>query len=374
MAALVDNITAFINDLRQAGIPIAASQLDDCFRALLLIDWAQESLFKTALRSTLMKDAAWLTLFDEIYGRHFHYLSRQNQAGQEKQLETLQSGLQSRIGGLGDQSGQVLESGQPSSNPGSCQVRRDQSPRMKNPITQDFYGATWQEIQRMEAVFPLLARRLATRMVKKRRHNQNAQLDYRRTMRASLSTGGVPLNLYVNKKEREKPVIVALCDVSDSCLHYSYFSLALVHSLERFFRQVRSFAFIDQTDEVTALLKHSDLNNLRSQVLLNADTVGETGYTDYGAAWESFLVKYGDCLTPRTTVLIFGDGRTNWFPSRSDRLKEIKNRVRRVYWMVPETEDDWQKGDSSMDAYKKYCDRVFECLNLDGLTRALSQL
>jgi len=374
MAELLDNVTSFINDLRQAGIPIAASQLDDCFRALLLVDWSVEPVFKTALSGTLMKDAAWLPIFDEIYGRHFRNWCRQTQNARDKQLQVMQSSLQSKIGGMSNQSGQVLESGQPSANPGACPVRRDLSPRMKNPITQDFYGATWEEIQRMETVFPLLARRLAARMVKKRRCNQNARLDYRRTMRASLSTGGVPLNLHVNKKQREKPVIVALCDVSDSCLHYSYFSLALVHSLERFFRQVRSFAFIDQTDEVTALLKQSNLSNLRSQVLLHADTVGDTGYTDYGAAWESFLAKYGDCLTPRTTLLIFGDGRTNWFPSRSDRLKEIKSRVRKVYWMVPETEEDWKKGDSSMDTYRKHCDRVFECLNLDGLTRALSQL
>lgn len=374
MAALTENITHFINDLRQAGIPIAASQLDDCFRALLMVDWAEEAVFRTALSSTLLKDAGWQPVFEAIYSRHFHFLSRQNRATQDKQLQALQAGLQSRISGMGDQSGQVLESGKPSAAPGSCQVRRDQSPRIKNPVTQGFYGASWEEIQRMEAVFPLMARRLAARMVKKRRRNQNAQLDYRRTMRASLSSGGVPLNLFVNKKEREKPVIVALCDVSDSCLHYSFFSLALVHSLERFFRQVRSFAFIDQTDEVTALLRHANLTNLRSQVLLNADTVGETGYTDYGAAWGSFLNKYGDCLTQRTTVLIFGDGRTNWFPSRADRLKEIKSRVRRVYWMVPESEADWKKGDSSMDSYQKHCDRVFECLSLDGLTRALSQL
>ncbi|NLW91784.1 MAG: VWA domain-containing protein [Syntrophomonadaceae bacterium] len=374
MAALLDDLTSFINDLRQAGIPIAASQLDDCFRSLLLVDWSLEPAFHAAISSTLVKDAAWLPVFEEIYGRHFYHFSQQNQAARDRELHALRNGLQNRINGTGSQSGSVLEAGQFSRNPDACQVRRNQSPRLKNPITQDFYGATWEEIRRMEAVFPLLARRLATRMVKKRRRNQNAQLDYRRTMRYSLSTGGVPLNLFVNKREREKPVIVALCDVSDSCLHYSFFSLALVHSLERFFRQVRSFAFIDQTDEVTSLLKQSNFSNLRSQVLLNADTVGDSGYTDYGAAWASFLAKYGDCLTPRTTVLIFGDGRTNWFPSRSDLLKEIKSRVRKVYWMVPETEDDWAKGDSSMESYKKHCDQVFECLNLDGLTRALAQL
>lgn len=374
MATLTDNLIAFIGDLRLAGIPIAASQLDDCFNALLLVDWSWEPVFQSSLSSTLVKDAVWLPVFGEIYHRHFHYLARQSQAVRDKQLNVLQTGLQKLVNGMSDQSGQVLESGQPSKSQGTCQIHREPTPRIKNPVTQDFYGATWEEIQRMEAVFPLLARRLAARMVKKRRRNQNAQLDFRRTMRASLSTGGVPLNLYVNKKEREKPVIVALCDVSDSCLHYSFFSLALVHSLERFFRQVRSFAFIDQTDEVTALLKQTNFINLRSQVLLNADTVGDTGYTDYGAAWASFLSKYGDCLTPRTTVLIFGDGRTNWFPSRSDLLKEIKSRVRKVYWMVPEIEDDWEKGDSSMDSYMKYCDRVFECLNLEGLTRALEQL
>jgi uncharacterized protein with von Willebrand factor type A (vWA) domain len=186
-----------------------------------------------------------------------------------------------------------------------------------------------------------------------------------------MSNGGVPINVFVKKPIRKKPVVFALCDVSMSCLQFSFFSLALVYSMEKFYRQFRSFAFIGETDEITTVIKQQSFNNLRSMVMREANVSGKTGYTDYGASLSSFYEKYGKELTHNSHVLIFGDARTNWFPSNIEVLQNMQRRVRRVYWFNPEPEYYWDSGDSSMLAYKKYCNRVFQCANLEQLTTAI---
>ncbi|MGE5381617.1 MAG: VWA domain-containing protein, partial [Methylocystaceae bacterium] len=248
-------------------------------------------------------------------------------------------------------------------------------PRQKSPMTRDFYEASCSgnadELWQMEQMLPVLAKRLASRMILKHKHHQNGSIDFRRTMRQSMGQGGVPIDLVVRKKQRDNPIIFALCDVSWSCLQFSYFSLAIVYALEKFFRQVRSFAFIGITDEITDLIKQEACQNLRTQTLSQANVFGKSGYTDYGGALDSFFQQYGRELTPRSQVLIFGDARTNWFGTRTEILREIRDRAKRVYWFNPEPQSDWGTGDSSMLAYQKYCHQVFACANLEQLAQAI---
>lgn len=371
---LGERICAFCFDLRQAGIPVSAGQVESCLRGLNLIDWGRESVFYSALQTTLVNESAFFALFDEIYRHHFHHLDRLPTRQLDRELESILQAARGPQGtGGGGQGEKTPSEGMPGI-PNHCPEKPPLTPGIKNPLAQDMFPASYEEIKRMEATFPLLARRLAARMVKKTRRYDHASLDFRKTVRASLAYGGIPVQLYTRRKWREKPVIFALCDVSDSCLHFSYFSLALVYSLERFFRQVRSFAFVDQSDEVSDLLRHTNPANLRARVLWEADVIGGVGYTDYGNAFQTFLDGYGQHLSARSTVLIFGDARTNWFAPRSQLLKEIKERVKRVYWFIPEAQPDWEKGDSSMSSYQPYCDRVFECLTLEDLARSLEQL
>ena len=126
-----------------------------------------------------------------------------------------------------------------------CQVP---SRHWKDPLVKDFYSLTPQDLKQMESIIPLLAKRLVSKTVIKRRREESGALDHRRTLRQSMATGGVPAELFVKKRVRQKPVIFALCDVSLSCLHFSAFSLALVYSLQKFFRQVRCFAFVGETE------------------------------------------------------------------------------------------------------------------------------
>jgi uncharacterized protein with von Willebrand factor type A (vWA) domain len=374
---LSDKIQAFLVDLRLAGIPISVSQAEDCYRSLLLIDWSQEEIFYSALMCTLLKESALLPIFDEVYRRHFHS-HPVRPSGTERVPEMLRELISEMIGRAGSGGEQGKEEEAQAIRPNSCAaeppVKAPGVKPPKDPLSQNFYGLSYDELKRMESMVPLLAKRLASKMVMKKRKERAGQLDHRRTLRASMASGGVPVDLFVKKKTREKPVIFALCDVSLSCLQYSAFSLAMVYSLEKFFRQVRSFAFIEETDEVTSMLKDGPYMDFRRRILTEAGVTGETGRTDYGQSLTTFVAKYGKDLSHKSQVLIFGDARTNWFPTRPQVLKTIQDRVKRVYWFNPEPKAEWYTGDSSMKTYEKYCDRIFECSNLEQLAQAICEI
>ncbi|MGE5545131.1 MAG: VWA domain-containing protein [Bacillota bacterium] len=373
MDSIFGKIQFFIQDLRGNGIPVGSSQLEDCYRALSLVSWSYEPVFYSSLLSTLLKESALLPIFDEIYRRHFHPFPA-NPGKRLGALQEMMPELPANRKGEGDGSEATGESGH-SGKPVS-QRRSSKAPtrEWKDPLSQDFYSLTPQDLKRMESLIPLLAKRLVSKTVMKRRREESGILDHRRTLRQSMATGGIPAELFVKKRVRQKPVIFALCDVSLSCLHFSAFSLALVYSLEKFFRHVRCFAFVGETEEVTAIMRKEQPYNLRAQVLYDTKVTGESGRTDYGRSLVTFYERYGQDLSHKSQVLIFGDARSNWFPTEPQVLKKIQDRVKRVYWFNPETINEWNTGDSSMSSYRKYCDRVFQTSNLDELMKALTEL
>lgn len=375
MEGLVQKIQAFIDDLRDHGILVNTSQAEECYRALGFIDWSEETIFYSALFCTLLKESALIPIFTDIYIRHFRSFPSEDPQDLMAELEGMLGAITSPNQGYG---GEGMGNSEDDSGPISKTRPRQNQPTFKkirkDPMTQGFYTANLEDIRLMESLVPLLAKRLVSKMVMKKRKNQRGYLDYRQTLRKSMSSGGVPVDIYIKKRLREKPVIFALCDVSVSCLEFSFFSLAMVNALEKFFRQVRSFAFIGETDEITSILKTHNYSNLRPRVMQEADVAGKTGYTDYGQAFITFNDRYGKDLSYKSYVLIFGDARTNWFNLEKWVLKDMQRRVKRIYWFNPEPKSDWGKGDSSMDAYARYCDKVFECSNLDQLSRAICEL
>ncbi len=374
MESIFGRIQAFIKDLRSSGIQVNSGQLEDCYRALSLIDWSHEPVFHASLLSTLLKESALLPLFEEIYMRNFH----PTPANPAKRLGSLRDMMMPELPanrkGHGDGRDASGESGQSGKTRRPGKSTRAPAWEWKDPLSQDFYTITPQDLKRMESMIPLLAKRLVSRMVIKRRREESGTLDHRRTLRQSMATGGVPAEIFVKKRVRQKPVIFALCDVSLSCLHFSAFSLALVYSLEKYFRQVRCFAFIGETEEVTAIMRKEQPYNLRAQVLYDTKVTGQSGRTDYGGSLVTFYERYGQALSHKSYVLIFGDARSNWYPTEPQVLKKIQERVKRVYWFNPETVNEWNTGDSSMNDYRKYCDKVFQTTNLDELMKAIAEL
>ncbi|MCA1840585.1 MAG: VWA domain-containing protein [Actinomycetota bacterium] len=243
------------------------------------------------------------------------------------------------------------------------------------PLPEDveFLQASSDELADMRRTVALLARRLAARLAYKHHRTNAGRLDFRRTIRSSLQTGGVPIAPRF-KHRTHKPEIVVLCDVSGSVAAFSRFALALLYSLSRYFTKVRSFAFVDGIDEVTGFFEMSDLDEAIRKVRTEAKVVWLDGHSDYGHSLSEFAERYQDALGPRTTVLLLGDVRSNFRGPELGALKQIKQKARRLYLLNPEPYRHWDSGDSIVSVYEPICDGVFECRNLKQLAQFIERI
>ena len=236
------------------------------------------------------------------------------------------------------------------------------------PLPEDlnFLSATADMADLRRAIRPL-ARKLATRIALKRRHARRGQLDIRRTIRHSLSTGGVPFDTSFKHRAPHRPELFILCDVSSSVARFARFALMLTHALSAQFSRVRSFAFVDTIDEVTRFFEHEDFLAAVDRMNQEASVVWDDGHSDYGSVIERFLELYGRDVGPKATLLILGDARTNYRARRVEALKELADRAHHTYWLNPEPMSDWDTGDSAASEYAAVVDQMIEVRNLRQL-------
>lgn len=231
----------------------------------------------------------------------------------------------------------------------------------------EFMSASARQVEEMRKVLPGLARRLAARIARRVSEGRRGRVDVRNTIRHSMSSGGVPVDVKYRKRVPAKPELFILCDVSGSVRTFSTFTLQLVYSLHQQFRAVRSFAFIDRVDEVTELFTLCEVDEAMERVYREGVLVDGDGHSDVGRAIDMFQREFGGELTPRSTVLVLSDGRNNMRDPRRDALEAVAGRSRGVYWLNPEPRDRWDTGDSVIGLYEEHCREVRECRNLKQL-------
>ena len=217
-----------------------------------------------------------------------------------------------------------------------------------------------------KAIRPL-ARKLATRVALKRRRSTRGGLDVRKTIRHSLSAGGVPIQPMFRRRPPHRPELFILCDVSSSVARFARFALMLTHALSAQFTKVRSFAFVDTIDEVTRFFDHEDFVVAVDKMNREAEVVSHDGHSDYGSTFERFLDDYGKDLGPKATLLILGDARNNYRPKGEQALKQLCHKAKHAYWLNPEPKTDWDTGDSTASDYAPYVDAMVEVRNLKQL-------
>ncbi|GAA0950884.1 vWA domain-containing protein [Nonomuraea longicatena] len=219
------------------------------------------------------------------------------------------------------------------------------------PERLDFLRATGEDLARLRREVHPLARRLATRLATRHRRGRHGRLDFRRTVRASLQSGGVPLTTVFRPPRPHRPELVVLCDTSDSVSAFAQFTLLLTYALRERFTKVRAFGFVDRVDEITRFFAPgADMAESMAALAREADMV-RFGRTDYGRAFEGFLSGYGDAIGPKTSLLILGDARTNYRPPATEALRTMAGRARRAYWLNPEPVAQWDTGDSVASEY-----------------------
>jgi uncharacterized protein with von Willebrand factor type A (vWA) domain len=473
---LLELLTGFIRELREAGLPVSLTENLDAMEAIKHVPLEDREAFKYALAATLVKSNAHWRAFETVFEVYFSLRGReynlvdgewpdaadltdapptegdpgQGGAGQgmspeelaEMLYQALLRGDQGLVRAMARQAVQRFAGMEPGRPVGGtyylyrtlrnldldgllerlmAQVRED-SPEPLTPLEErlerdefeiridrlkkeieaeirrrlvadrgaeamaktlrkplpedvDFMHASREEMVSLRKAIQPLTRKLAVRLARKRRHGRKGALDFRNTVRHSLSYGGVPAEPKFRYPRPSKPELVVIADISGSVAAFARFTLHLVYALNNQFSKVRAFVFIDGLDEVTSYFEGvDDITEAVHRVNTEADVVWVDGHSDYGHAFEVFWDKYQRSITSKATVMILGDARNNYHASQAWMVKEMQHKARNVYWLNPEPASYWNTGDSIVGEYATYCDGVYEVRNLRQLEGFVEKL
>jgi uncharacterized protein with von Willebrand factor type A (vWA) domain len=424
-------------ELRREGVAVGTSEMLDAFEVLGEISWTVQEDFREALAATLAKSQEDRRVFELVFDRFFFRsveLAAAREGIREEELSGLDELSDEELDSLRAQIAAALRDGSegamrdlarmaiaafarrqegsgvigvdvqrirralglraepqpdlPADDPRREGLPRDALRRFEALLRRELERTQIERTGNLPPARPLgelaavhrvvaqLRRRLATQGLHARGHRRHAHLDFRRTMRASLQTGGVPVVLKYRPRRPRRPEIYVLCDVSTSVTSASVFFLSVLHALHDTFRKMRSFVFIERISEVTDIFEHErNFKAVSERISGDAGVADISGYTDYGRVWSEFLEQVEDDLHPRATVIVLGDARTNGRDPRADVFAQIAARAGRTFWLNPEPRLYWNYGDSVIAAYEQYC-KAFECwttAQLEDFVRALTR-
>ncbi|MFZ5571147.1 MAG: vWA domain-containing protein [Thermodesulfobacteriota bacterium] len=460
---MVNLILKFAAFCRASDLKVSTSEVLDCLRHLSLVDFIEESQFKTALKTNFVKSRRDQPHFDRLYALFFHQLRleepethpetsgpgpreellaalgetaerdpltdavvdflkgdpiafmellRRIQTREQESSRAVKSNLGVLSGRLevmlklNQMRGRIMQliegrgegpegSGQPGKlrdyfhrrletafsmitdekkprNDGLHQVKADD---LSGPgIGEKFFSSlTRKEVEDMREVIAQLVRRMKDMVTRRWAKKSRGILDVKKTLRRAGRFQGVPIEVVYKKRPPRKGKIVTLCDVSGSVWAAARFMLNMIYSLQDCFSQVRSFVFVAELAEITKIFEKFDVNEAIEKVMTEAG-INYQALTDYGEMLSRFHRDHMHVLNKKTTFIIVGDGRSNYFSPREHILDEIREKCRRVIWLNPESERFWSDGDSEMHTYTAYCHEVRPCQNLKQLTAFIEEL
>src|ERR671917_2105608 len=320
-AGMAPRLLEFADELRSEGVAVGTSELLDAFQALDAVSWSSQDDFREALAATLAKSQEDRHVLDVLFDRFFF---------RAVEREAIDRALPS------------------------------------NPA---------QDLSEVHRTVAQLKKRLASQGREHRGRRRSWQVDVRRTMRASLQTGGVPLELKYRPKRPRRPELYVLCDVSTSVTSASVFFLSVLHALHDAFRKLRLFVFVERIAEVTDIFERErSFKEISHAIATEPGVADVSGYTDYGRVWLEFHDQIVDELDPRSTVIVLGDARTNGREPQARAFGRVAEHAGRTFWLNPEPRLYWNYGDSVMRAYEPYCDGVFECWTTKQLEQFVNAL
>jgi hypothetical protein len=237
-----------------------------------------------------------------------------------------------------------------------------QAARLSNLERRDF--------DRMRVIVRAMAKKLATRYGRVRKRKRRGHLDVRRTLRRNMAFDSIPFITVWKQRKIEKPRVVVLCDVSGSVASVAQFLLLFLYSLNEALADVRSFAFSGNMIEVSDILEQDTIEDAIVKILKEIGF----GSSNYGRALADFEDNWLRHVDGKTTVIIMGDARGNNTNPRTEIMKSIFERSKRVIWLNPEFKSSWGTGDSDMFRYAPYCHVLTVCNSVRHLERTLTDL
>ncbi|HEV8714691.1 MAG TPA: VWA domain-containing protein [Candidatus Binatia bacterium] len=390
----------FISDLRAAGLRISVSESMDAMQAVAAVG-VERGLLQEALAASLVKEEEDRPLFDDLFARFFtapgprrkgkHHEQVSSGEGQrtaakgaqlrasERPPEQRRPGEPSahepseraseqerkqRLESLREQQLESKQEGNKNLIPDAQHPAPSLRANRKALLEKPFKAFDARDVEATKELLEELARRLRGHLSRRYKHGKRGRLDFRRTIRASISHGGVPLETRLRHRRPGKPDLIALCDLSGSVAVVSDFLLALLAPAAEYFRNVRTFAYVDRLCEVSFEQGH----------VVPHTALDLYALSDFGKVLQQFWQEHGERLLTRSTlILILGDARNNRRPPRPDLLARLRDHAKKLIWLNPEPRERWDTGDSVMSRYAPVCDVVLGCGNLRELVSALRQ-
>jgi uncharacterized protein with von Willebrand factor type A (vWA) domain len=466
---MLGRILEFSQMLRQNGVRVSVSENMDAVRALELLGIADRTLFKSALRASLVKRSIDVEPFNRLFDLYFLGQGQSSRASEqelmarlglspeqfEKMLEQIQEFLRRMDGEVSPLTrallagelaqvermmfeaaeGELGEMTQWARGAGFIDqmaarfmlasireeiekfkmalARAGAEPRLSEKISEyaeqrfrelmrlaqrllqrelqkkeaavpgqrrsddlsqkSFAYYTEDDIRRMSEVVTRLARRFKNLLSLRRRKARRGRLAVSATFRKNLQYGGVPFRIQLERRRKEKPQVVVLCDISDSVLNASRFMLQFVYSIQDLYTKVRSFVFVSDIGEVTRLFEEHELGQA-VEMALRGDVIDVYSHSNFGRAFELFHRNHISAVTGKTTFVIIGDGRNNYNRANEWVIREIRQKAKQLIWLNPESRLTWGYGDSEMPRYAPYCDLVEECRNIEQLYKVIDRI
>lgn len=354
-----DRLVGFVEALRAAGLRPGPSESIDAVRAVAVAG-VERPVFRECLAATLVKEHADRLLFDDVFDRYFAVPGRERRGAKKPPPLAADEGGS----GGGDGSGHIEGPRDQRLDRLHERERGRKLARHRSLRELPFRDMSALQVEESRELAEELARRFRVRWSRRLRRARRGRLDMRRTIRRSMSRGGVALELLFRKPRPGKTNLVALVDVSFSTAVAADFLLALLAPSRGFFRRVTLFAYVDTMVEFS----------YEGGQVVPHDRIDVNARSDFGKVLSRFLDQHGGRLDRNTVVLILGDARNNRLPPRADVLARLRQKARLVLWLNPESPERWDTGDSVMRAYARHVDMLLAAHNLATLETALNGL
>src|SRR5579862_1293116 len=367
-------ILEFVQTLRDGGVDVSVAETLDAVAAVAAAGVEREVL-RESLAAALVKDERDRAAFDALFDAMFPLVGPADGTGRRKRRRAGGGGgREARGSGDGDGGGRRREAdrtersaARPSQRTGEPRADREggrasRAARTARLLALPFAEFTSRDGDEARGLVRELGRRLRARLTRRDRAARRGRVDFRRTIRGSIATGGVPVRPRWRARRPGRPDLVALCDLSGSVAAASELCLGLIAPAADYFRRVHFFAYVDRLVPVSIEDGHVAPDG---RLDLHARS-------DFGRVLAD-LWEDRHLLGRSTLLLVVGDARNNRRPPRADLFRAAAERAQRVLWLVPEPEARWNTGDSALAAYAPACDAVVECVDLEALVRVVQR-
>ena len=415
----LEKISAFSRMLRMEGFSVGPQETADACRILTALGLEDKQLVKTALRTVYAKSREEQAAFDRVFAGFFiseEAMRAQAKEHMQREQEMAQARQEAQESLTYNGMPMELTDGQRETYAAMPEEAREKlrqfldkykessarSPELYSNFIHSVFAKTLLEQQiRLEdaaasgmeldpdvglmyrdislfketeipkaiAVIQEISQQINGELAAKRKNRgHSGKLDFRRTIRKGLETGGSFYRLKYKKKRQRKKHLVILCDVSGSMVQFSEFALRFVQSMDHVSESSRTFLFSEELFE-------ADVFSLQNMDLFR-DYVRQSGIygkgTDLASALEAICAMQPAALNDATTLLILSDTKTVDQHRAAHALIEAKRKAGRVLWLNPIPESRWQYLKSAM-IFASVCTMV-SCATLSDLANACRRL